>query len=163
MAQRVLSLRVQRQPGPLQGCRVFAIASRPISFFCLGVCLLSPRSLFREYYTFSIVCSRPRARARSRHARGSTRTCELATVASRAAGPGGPGPGRGPPVSCAPTAGDGGERKHSYSRWPCSGEWGVAIEISSGRSRRARASAEKLQSAPRRTLVHGAGLPGGVN
>ena len=31
-------------------------------------------------------------------------------------------------------------------------QWGVAISRSSGRSRRARASAEKLQSAPRRTL-----------
>ena len=48
----------------------------------------------------------------------------------------------------------------SYSRWPCSGG---SRSRSSGRSRRARASAEKLQSAPRRTLVHGAGLPGGVN
>ena len=122
----MLSLRVQRQPGPLQGCRVFAIASRPISFFCLGVCLLSPRSLFREYYTFSIVFALGLALAPPL-ARGSTRTCELATVAARAAGPGGPGPGRGPPVSCAPTAGDGGERKHSYSRWPCMG--GRAIDI----------------------------------
>jgi len=44
----------------------------------------------------------------------------------------------------------------SYSRWPCSGG---SRSRSSGRSRRARASAEKLQSALRRTLVHGAGLP----
>ena len=43
-------------------------------------------------------------------------------------------------------------------------QWGVAIEIERAiKKSRARASAEKLQSAPRRTLVHGAGLPWGVN
>ena len=43
-------------------------------------------------------------------------------------------------------------------------QWGVAIEIERAiKKSRARASAEKLQSAPRRTLVHGAGLPGSVN
>ena len=42
-------------------------------------------------------------------------------------------------------------------------QWGVAIEIERAIKKSARASAEKLQSAPRRTLVHGAGLPGGVN
>ena len=45
-------------------------------------------------------------------------------------------------------------------------QWGVAIEIERAIKKleeRALLLKKKLQSAPRRTLVHGAGLPGGVN